>query len=71
MWARSGREVDNQWSSTVDKTTRVQDVTAGVVLSVGVIREPARNSLEHPQSTALITVIRDSYLHPQITGETR
>ena len=67
MWATTQQPVDNQELFMVARTTQLQDVLAPsqgcgdrLYMSFGV---PGA----HPQSTALITVIKSSYKHPQIT----
>lgn len=67
MWATTQQPVDNSGLCTVARTTQLQDVLApsqgcefNSHMSFGV-------QGVHPQSTALITVIKSLYKHPQIT----
>jgi hypothetical protein len=71
VWASGGLKVDNHQLSTIDQTTHVQDVSGAQMIPDGVVLATKGRPHRHPQSTALITVIRNSYLLPQITGETR
>jgi len=67
MWATAQQPVDNHELCTGVRTTQLQDVLNNsqgcgdrLYMSFGV---PGA----HPQSTALITVIKSLYKHPQIT----
>ena len=67
MWATPQQPVDNHELCTAARTTQMQDVIATPQgcedhfhMSFGVRGV-------HPQSTALITVIKSLYKHPQIT----
>jgi len=67
MWARAQQPVDNYELCLVARTTQLQDVLNNsqgcgdhLYMSFGVHGA-------HPQSTALITVIKSLYKHPQIT----
>ena len=67
VWATSQQPVDNYGLCTAARTTQLQDVLGDpqgcgdhLYMSFGV-----RGA--HPQSTALITVIKSVYKHPQIT----
>lgn len=71
MWATRAQQVDNGQLFTVAKTTSLQDVVCAStdrgLFSCAVTRKIPRR----PQFTALITVIKDLSIHPQITMEPR
>jgi len=67
VWMKGGQLVDNSWLYTARITTTVQDVLRGCVVCVQRFVTAFGFAPLHPQSTALITVIRPLYIHPQTT----
>jgi hypothetical protein len=66
-----GQAVDNSGLSTATKNTSLQDVSRGEIPCDVIRHIPVGLALRHPQSTGLITVIRDIYKHTEITMEQR
>jgi hypothetical protein len=71
VWATSGQPVDNHGLSTDVKNTAMQDVFCEQIPCDVIRQSPSRFAPHHPQSTGLITVIRDIYKFAQITMEQR
>lgn len=67
MWATPQQPVDNQELYTAARTTYMQDVIAAPQGCADHFYMPFGVRGVHPQSTALITVIKSLYKHPQIT----
>ena len=67
VWTKGGQLVDNSWLYTARITTSVQDVVRVCVACVQRFVTVFGFASLHPQSTALITVIRPIYIHPQTT----
>lgn len=67
VWTKGGQPVDNSWLYTARITTTVKDVLRGCVVCVQRFVTTNGFAPLHPQSTALITVIRPLYIHPQTT----
>jgi len=71
MWAKRARLVDNGWLFTAKENTLVQDVVCGSRRRGSLVLVGVGKTSSRPQSTALITVIKDLSIHPQITMEPR
>ena len=67
VWTKGGHQVDNSELYTAPITTTVQDVLHWCVVCVQRFVTAFGFAPLHPQSTALITVIRPVYIHPQTT----
>ena len=67
VWTKGVQLVDNSGLYTARITTTVQDVLRGCVECVQRFVTAFGFAPLHPQSTALITVIRPLYIHPQTT----
>jgi hypothetical protein len=71
MWARRAQQVDNEQLFTARENTSMQDVVCDSRDRESLLRVVAQKTSRRPQSTALITVIKDLSIHPQITMEPR
>ena len=67
VWATSQQPVDNYGLCTATRTTQLQDVFATPQACVDRFHMSFGVRGAHPQSTALITVIKSLYIHPQTT----
>jgi len=67
MCAARVQQVDNHPSSTDDKMTGVKDVSDQLLVAYKQTLVQPRVKRPYPQSTALITVIKNMYRHPPIT----
>lgn len=71
VWATRAQQVDNGQLFTVSETTSLQDVMCASTDRGLFSHVVTRKTPRRPQFTALITVIRDLSIHPQITMEPR
>ena len=71
VWATRAKQVDNGQLFTVSETTSLQDVMCTSTDRGSVSCAVTRKTPRRPQFTALITVIKDLSIHPQITMEPR